>query len=120
MCVKRGAVFDRKAQRLSSQRAADPETLSRTPVPGSEARAHAAESARLPVPVPSAAPGRAAARAAFICSPFNFPFLVPFPSLRAPCGGVLDKLCPLWALTSESILSQMGTIDWNEKLILNQ
>lgn len=44
----------------------------------------------------------------------------PFFSLRAPCGGVLDKPCRLWALTSESILSQMGTIDWNEKLILNQ
>lgn len=33
---------------------------------------------------------------------------------------MLDKPCRLWALTSESILSQMGTIDWNEKLILNQ
>lgn len=43
-----------------------------------------------------------------------------FSSLRAPCRGVLDKPCRLWALTSESILSQMGTIDWNEKLILNQ
>lgn len=66
-------------------------------------------------------PGRSPwpeARAAVICSLFSSPS--PLPSLRAPRGGVLDKPCRLWALTSESILSQMGTIDWNEKLILNQ
>lgn len=33
---------------------------------------------------------------------------------------VFDKPCRLRALTSESILSQMGTMEWNEKLILNQ
>lgn len=33
---------------------------------------------------------------------------------------MFDKPCRLRALTSESILSQMGTMEWNEKLILNQ
>ena len=65
-----------------------------------------------------AAPGRAAAPELLFAVSLTFHFW--FSSLRAPGRGVLDKPCRLWALTSESILSQMGTIDWNEKLILNQ
>lgn len=67
---------------------------------------------------PCAAPGRAAAPELLFAVSLTFHFW--FFSLRAPGRGVLDKPCRLWALTSESILSQMGTIDWNEKLILNQ
>lgn len=78
---------------------------------------HAAGSARLRGRA-SAAQGRAAARAAFICSFFNSPFLVLFPSSALPRS--VREPCRLWALNSESILSQMVTIDWNEKLILNQ
>lgn len=95
------------------ERPPDPKPF-RAPVPESEARGarHRERAGGGPW-----APRRRCRARAFICSLLNSPLLVLFPSSALPWR--LDKPCRQ-ALTSESILSQMGTIDWNEKLILNQ